>query len=213
MRRTLHLFVAIIMLAAFCNVAFAKAARETVRITCWEGYADKAFVKEYKDLIKRKYKIDVAVKTHYPKDQDEFYMAAKGGTADLISPPADLAKTPRFNCFEQGKYLLAALDLKNIPNARHMIPFFMADKSLTYQGKRYGLPYNCGPYGLDYNTEVVKEAPTSWNVFWDEQYKGSTRSTTTSRSATSGSPHFPWATSTSRYSTSKNWIAPGFRRS
>ena len=172
MKRRIYICVVAFVLALFCDVAVLRAAQETIRITCWEGYADDAFVKEYKDLIKKKYKIGVEVKTHYPKDQDEFYKAAKDGTADLISPPADLAKTPRFNCFEKGRYLLTPLDLKNIPNARHMIPFFMADKSLTHQGKRYGLPYNCGPYGLDYNTETVKEAPQSWNVFWDEQYKG-----------------------------------------
>ena len=43
---------------------------------------------------------------------------------------------------------------------------------LPIKGKRYGLPYNCGPYGLDYNTAVVKAAPTSWKIFWDPQYKG-----------------------------------------
>ena len=26
--------------------------------------------------------------------------------------------------------------------------------------------------GLIYNTKLVKEAPTSWSVMWDEQYKG-----------------------------------------
>jgi spermidine/putrescine transport system substrate-binding protein len=154
------------------SLNFSQAASETVRITCWEGYADATIVKEFKDLIKKKHKIDVEVKTYYPTDQDEFYKAAKEGTADLISPPADLAKTPRFYCFNEGKYLLSELDMNNIPNAKNMLPFFAADKSLIYKDKRYGLPYNCGPYGLDYNTEVVKEAPKSWNIFWDPKYKG-----------------------------------------
>ncbi|NTU60617.1 MAG: extracellular solute-binding protein, partial [Deltaproteobacteria bacterium] len=148
------------------------AAPETVRITCWDGYATDAMVKEFKEVVKKKYGVDVEVKATYPKDQDEFYRAAKNGTADLISPPADLAKTPRFNCFKKGKILLAELDLNNIPNAAKMMPFFAEDPSLTHQGKRYGLPYNCGPYGLDYNTDVVKEAPQSWNALWDPQYAG-----------------------------------------
>ena len=49
---------------------------------------------------------------------------------------------------------------------------FQADQSLIHEGKRYGVPYNCGPYGLAYNTEVVKEAPASWNILWDPQYAG-----------------------------------------
>jgi len=55
---------------------------------------------------------------------------------------------------------------------RHILPFFQADKSLIHEGKRYGVPYNCGPYGLAYNTEKVKEPPESWNVLWDPQYAG-----------------------------------------
>jgi spermidine/putrescine-binding protein len=170
-KRFLFSFVVCISVALFW-ISASQAAQETIRITCWEGYADATMVKEFKALVKKKYKIDVEVKTHYPTDQDEFYKAAKDGTADLISPPADVAKTPRFYAFHEGKYLLAELDMKNIPNAKNILPFFMEDKSLTHQGKRYGLPYNCGPYGLDYNTEIVKEAPKSWNILWDPQYKG-----------------------------------------
>jgi spermidine/putrescine-binding protein len=172
MKRVLTVCFIILVLVAFGNLAVFSGAPETIRITCWEGYAEESMIKEFKDLVKKKYGIDVEVKTHYPTDQDEFYKAAKDGTADLISPPADLAKTPRFNLFTEGNCMLAELDMKNIPNATNMIPFFAADQSLTHKGKRYGLPYNCGPYGLDYNTAVVKTAPTSWKIFWDPQYKG-----------------------------------------
>jgi len=173
MRRLFLLCIGVLVAIAFVGVKAPSAARqETIRITCWEGYADAAIVKEFKELVKKKYGIDVEVKTHYPTDQDEFYQAAKNGTADLISPPADLAKTPRFFCFNKGNVLLAELNMKNIPNAKKMMPFFKGDQSLIYNKKRYGLPYNCGPYGLDYNTEVVTEAPQSWNIFWDPQYQG-----------------------------------------
>jgi spermidine/putrescine-binding protein len=133
------LSVSIFIGAVFFCVNIGRAAQETLRITCWEGYADAATVKEFKDLVKKKYGIDVEVKASYPTNQDEFYKAAKDGTTDLISPPADLAKTPRFYCFHEGKLLLAEPDLKNIPNAKNIIPFFAADQSLTHQKKRYGL--------------------------------------------------------------------------
>lgn len=145
--------------------------QETIRITCWEGYA-KPFVEGFQKLVKEKLGTDVKVEIYNPTDQDEFYMAAKDGTADLISPPQDLAKNPRFYCFKEGDFLLSEVDANNIPNMRHILAFFQADQSLIYEGKRYGVPYNCGPYGLAYNTEVVKEAPTSWNVLWDPQYAG-----------------------------------------
>lgn len=145
--------------------------KETIRITCWEGYA-KDFVADFKKIAKEKYRVDVEVKIYNPTDQDEFYMAAKDGTADLISPPQDLAKTKRFDCFEAGNYLLSEVDGNNIPNMRHILPFFQADQSLIQEGKRYGVPYNCGPYGLAYNTEAIQDAPATWNILWDPQYAG-----------------------------------------
>ncbi len=34
----------------------------------------------------------------------------------------------------------------------------------------YSVPYSVGMVGLIYNTTMVEEAPTSWNVMWDERY-------------------------------------------
>lgn len=165
----------IVILAIVITVPFqvqsSQAGDETIRITCWEGYT-KPFVDDFKKVVKWEYNIDIEVSINNPTDQDEFYMAAKNGTADLISPPADLAKTPRFYCFEKNGYLLSPIDLNHVPNFKKMLPFFKEDKSLIHKGKRYGLPYNCGPYGLAYNTDVVKETPTSWNILWDQKYVG-----------------------------------------
>ena len=167
---SLVIAVTFIMAVLLCCYGCQKP-KETIRITCWNGYAE-SFAADFKSLVKAKYKVDLEVKIFNPTDQDEFYMAAKNGTADLISPPADLAKTPRFFMFKEGAVLLAQIDTKNIPNMENLLPFFKEDQSLIFDGKRYGVPYNCGPYGLDYNTDVVKDAPTSWNIFWDPEYAG-----------------------------------------
>ncbi|MEA2461110.1 MAG: putative spermidine/putrescine transport system substrate-binding protein [Actinomycetota bacterium] len=44
----------------------------------------------------------------------------------------------------------------------------------TVDGKHYGVPYLWGPNVLMYNTDVVKEEPTSWDVTWeaDSPYAG-----------------------------------------
>ena len=175
-RLTYVVLLALVLCLAACQKEAASEeqaapAKEVIRITCWAGYA-KPFVEDFKALAKEKFKTDVELEIYNPTDQDEFYMAAKNGTADLISPPADLSKTPRFYMFNEGSLYLSEVDLKNIPNFQNMLNFFKADESLIHNGKRYGLPYNCGPYGLDYNTEKVKEAPTTWNILWDPQYAG-----------------------------------------
>lgn len=38
----------------------------------------------------------------------------------------------------------------------------------TVDGKHYGVPYQWGPNVLMYNTEVFKQAPTSWNVVFEK---------------------------------------------
>ncbi|NPA25535.1 MAG: extracellular solute-binding protein [Deltaproteobacteria bacterium] len=159
-----------LVLACVFAVGNASASPATLRITCWGGYA-KPYVKDFQALVKKKYNLDLKVKIHNPVDQDEFYEAAKKGTADIISPPQDLAKNPKFYCFTKGAFLLQEPDLKNIPNFKHILPFFKKDQALIHEGKRYGVPYNCGPYGLGYNTEKVKTAPTSWNILLDPKYK------------------------------------------
>lgn len=68
--------------------------------------------------------------------------------------------------------MLLPLDYKNIPN---FDKYFDNEKygHLIENGiKDYGVIYNVGTTILIYNKNLVKEAPTSWNVLWDEQYKG-----------------------------------------
>ena len=68
--------------------------------------------------------------------------------------------------------MLLPLDYSNIPNYNK---YFDKDKYgyLVENGiSDYGVIYNVGTTILIYNTKYVKEAPTSWKVLWDEQYKG-----------------------------------------
>lgn len=68
--------------------------------------------------------------------------------------------------------MLLPLDYNNIPNYDK---YFDKDKYgyLVEDGiSDYGVIYNVGTTILIYNTKYVKEAPTSWKVLWDEQYKG-----------------------------------------
>ena len=68
--------------------------------------------------------------------------------------------------------MLLPLDYSNIPNYDK---YFDKDKYgyLLENGiSDYGVIYNVGTTILIYNTKYVKEAPTSWKVLWDEQYKG-----------------------------------------
>ena len=147
----------------------APSANEVLRINCWAGYAA-PYVDTFTALVKEKYNVDITVEITNPTDQDEFYQAVKNGTADLISPPYELPKKSQFYCYDAATPYLQPINPANIPNLHKVLPVFAEDTTPIQAGKRYGVPYNCGPYGLAYNADVVKTAPVSWNVLWDASY-------------------------------------------
>ena len=68
--------------------------------------------------------------------------------------------------------MLLPLDYTNIPN---YYKYFDSEKygHLVENGiSDYGVIYNVGTTILIYNKNYFDEAPTSWNVLWDEQYAG-----------------------------------------
>jgi len=68
--------------------------------------------------------------------------------------------------------LLLALDLKHIPNFKHVIPSLQALEHLCSNGEIYGSPVSQGVYGLAYNSALLKEKPRSWDMLWDPRFKG-----------------------------------------
>ena len=51
------------------------------------------------------------------------------------------------------------------------------------ENNEYSVPYNVGMVGLIYNTSMVKEAPDSWKIMWDEEYKNNILTFNNSRDA------------------------------
>jgi spermidine/putrescine-binding protein len=87
MKRALwSIVVAVAFLVCLGVTQPAAAAEEILKITCWAGYAE-PYAENFKKLVKEKFGVDLKVEIFNPTDQDEFYAAAKNGTADLISPP------------------------------------------------------------------------------------------------------------------------------
>ncbi len=65
--------------------------------------------------------------------------------------------------------MLQKIDLSKIDNYKNIAEEY---KGLYFdENNEYSVPYNVGMVGLIYNTEMVEEAPTSWSVMWDKQYK------------------------------------------
>ncbi len=68
--------------------------------------------------------------------------------------------------------LLTPLDLDLIPNTANLYEDFQNNPDFQKDGTPYASPFARVYYCLTYNTNTFSEAPTSWDVAWDEQYAG-----------------------------------------
>ncbi len=149
--------------SAYAMVEQLGAGEGQVSIVAWPGYiergeSDAAFdwVTEFETATGCK----VDVKT--AGTSDEMVALMNEGGFDLVTASGDASLR-----------LIAGKKVQEINTA--LIPSWATvDERLqnapwhTVGGKHYGVPYQWGPNVLMYNTEVFKEAPTSWNVVFEE---------------------------------------------
>lgn len=69
--------------------------------------------------------------------------------------------------------MLEPIDLNAMPNARDNIgeQYYRSAESFD-PGNQYAVPYFWGTVGILYNTKMVDDPVTSWDILWDEKYKG-----------------------------------------
>jgi spermidine/putrescine transport system substrate-binding protein len=72
--------------------------------------------------------------------------------------------------------MLAELNLDNIPNLEYIDPYYFERSEDFDPGNRFSIPYKWGTVVLIYNNNHVTEPEDgwSWDILWDEQYKGKT---------------------------------------
>lgn len=68
--------------------------------------------------------------------------------------------------------LFMPIDLDLVPNTENLFEEFHAHEALSIDGQQYGSPAIRVYYSMCYNTNEFSDAPTSWDVTWDEQYSG-----------------------------------------
>jgi putative spermidine/putrescine transport system substrate-binding protein len=138
-------------------------AEGQVSIVAWPGYiergeTDKAFdwVTKFEEASGCKVNVKTA------NTSDEMVALMNEGGFDLVTASGDASLR-----------LIAGKRVQPVNTA--LIPSWgTVDERLksapwhTVDGVHYGVPYMWGPNVLMYNTEVFKEAPTSWNVVFEE---------------------------------------------
>ncbi len=166
--------IAIAVLSVAIFVLFPSFAdtgdQMTLRFLIWEGYAPYPQRQVFKQKIIEKYGINLKFDVRHASNPDSFFNELRKGTVDIISPAHNLPKDSRYNFTTSG--LTLPVNLKNVPNYHTIAPALQKQPWAVENEKIYAVPIIQGPYGLAYNTAIVKEEPVSWNVFWDDRYIG-----------------------------------------
>ncbi len=161
-RTFLSTAAAIAAIAAASAPGFAKE----LRILAWDGYADPDWVKAFEAQC------SCDVKVVFIGTDDEIWAKIKGSEGkdfDLFA--VNTAQLQRY--IDAG--LTTPYDLAKVPNQQQTLARFQDLSKVTgvmRDGKVMAVPYAFDSIGLIYDTDKVKEAPTSWKVLWDPKYAG-----------------------------------------
>jgi len=149
---------------AFAQVAAIGPGEGQLNIVAWAGYiergeTDKSFdwVTKFEEATGCKVNVKTAATS------DEMVALMNEGGFDLVTASGDASL--RLIAGKRVQPINTAL----IPSWGTVDPRLQDAPWYTVEGVHYGVPYMWGPNVLMYNTEVFKDAPTSWNVVFEEQ--------------------------------------------
>ena len=129
-----------------------------------EGSVDvnSEFERYYYENYGKKVKVNY---TTYASNEDMYNKLKSGGVSYDVIVPSEytIAKM-----VDEG--MLLKLNYDNIPNYKYIDEQY---KGAYYDPKcEYSVPYFCGYVGVIYNSEMVDEKPTDWDIMWNEKYSG-----------------------------------------
>lgn len=134
-----------------------------VNIVAWSGFVEDEWVKPFEEETGCKVNRRVA------GTSDEMVTLMRTGEYDLVSASGDAS----LRLIVGGD--VQPLNQELIPNfGDDIVPGMKGQIYDTLNGLSYGVPIGRGANILQYNDEVVKDSPNSWNVVWekDSPYAG-----------------------------------------
>ena len=137
-----------------------KAGGRKLHVFVWNGYLVPEIVKGFE----KEFRCEV-VETNFDDNEGMRAKLLAGGTGFDLVCPSDYT-VPQL--VKDG--LLEKLDLRHIPNVKHLSPRFAAPE---YDAKHdYSMPYQWGVTGIAYRKSAVANPPTSWeDLFKDANLK------------------------------------------
>jgi len=151
--------VAVIVVLAIV-VAGRNAGKPVVNVCSWGEYIDESLIEQFEE------ETGIMVNYQTCESNEALYSLLKSGAGDYdVVVPSDYMIS---QLIEED--MLEELDYSNIPNFSLIDERF---KNLPYDPEnRFTVPYTWGTVGIIYNTTMVDEPVTSWEVMFSDQYAG-----------------------------------------
>jgi spermidine/putrescine-binding protein len=159
---------AALIMAGWAPKLFADVPKASgvINFMSWEGYDFPDQMKAWKEAN------HVEVQATYMGSHDDIQAKILGGGGkglDLITYGSSYKQL-----YRQLK-ILTPIDESKIPNLKNLLPFFASNTGNIWvepDGTRTGVPCDWGAIGISYDSDVIKDAPTSYDILFDPKYKG-----------------------------------------
>ena len=163
MKRFLTCAVAVMMLCSLIFAAAGCGSNNAVTLTLlnWGEYLDPDILKEFNNTHD-----DIRVVEKKVTSNEEMYaiLSTEGHGYDMCVPSDYLVERMI------ADDMLEKIDVNNISNYKYVKD--VAESRTFDPTSSYSIPYMYGTVGIVYNTTMVDEEVDSWDILWDEKYKG-----------------------------------------
>lgn len=153
-------FLLVVALSLGGLTACSGNSKEQLYVYNWGDYIDESVLQTFEEETG----IHV-VYENYATNEEMYTKIARGGSTYDIAIPSEymIEKMIRED-------LVEPIDLTKITNWGKIDDRF---KNLSFDPEnKYSVPYFWGTVGIIYNTEVITDPVDSWDVLWNEKYKG-----------------------------------------
>ena len=175
MRKLLSVLLVLLLCVSVLPLTGCESTRETLVLNVYnwgeyisdgsEGTID--VNEEFENYCRDELGLEVRVNyTTYASNEDMYNKLKSGSTTyDVIIPSEYMIEKMI------GEDMLSPINFDHIPNFANIAPEF---KNLFYDPQNlYSVPYTYGMVGIIYNDTMVDEEDLgSWDLLWNEKYKG-----------------------------------------
>ena len=183
MKKRIAQLLLISLLVCLCAGVFASCDEQdevlTLYVYNWGEYisdgsdesvdTNAEFEKYCKEVLGKTVKVNYST---FASNESMYAKVSSGSAQYDVIIPSDYMIERMIN-----EDMLAPLDLSKIPNYQYIDDAFKGENIYYECGREelYSVPYFYGMIGIIYNTSIVDENDEqigSWDLMWDEQYKG-----------------------------------------